>query len=191
MIAPERMRQDGGDLGCVTGRFQPPHEGHLELMELALLRHDSVALGITNPDPSARAPNDAHPGRHLASANPFTYFERVLLLRAMLNSREISPNRFIIVPFPLGVAIDCSDYVPREAVQYVRVYSDWELHKVELLRDYGYPVHVVQPVTEKRWSAATIRKSMIAGSAWRDMVPVSTLPLLDSFLAQRSIQQRG
>lgn len=178
------------ELGCVTGRFQPPHAGHRELIELALSRHSSVVIGVTNPDRSARASNEANPERHRPAANPFTYFERVLLLRALMDSSNIDPSRFIIVPFPLGRASDCRDYVPHDVVQYVRVYSDWELRKVELLRDSGYRVHAIEPEMPKQWSAGAIRKAMVAGADWRDLVPQSTVRLLNEFMTQRPIQER-
>ncbi len=178
------------ELGCVTGRFQPPHEGHLDLIQLALTRHDSIAIGITNPDQTARHRNDASVDRHLAAANPFTYFERALLLRALMRSQRVDPGRYIIVPFPLGSAATCPEYVPTGAVQYVRVYSEWELRKAELLGHSGYRVHVIQPESEKDRSASTIRAAMTVGDEWREMVPAPTVELLDVFLAQRPMLER-
>jgi cytidyltransferase-like protein len=176
--------------GCVTGRFQPPHEGHLELIELALDRHSSIVIGITNPDAASRIRHDANPRRHLAGANPFTYFERVLLLRALMEWRGVDPRRYVIVPFWLGRDETRRSYLPSNPIQYVRVYSDWERRKVELLRGSGYLVHVIEPSTPKARSAGAIREAMVAGGRWHEMVPPPTVGLLDVFLEELSIEER-
>ena len=37
-------------LGCVTGRFQPVHEQHLELFGIALAECAHQIVAVTNPD---------------------------------------------------------------------------------------------------------------------------------------------
>jgi nicotinamide-nucleotide adenylyltransferase len=183
-------KEVAADIGCVTGRFQPPHEGHLELIRVALSRHQTVIAGITNPDAGARAEDEHNPGRHLPQANPFTYYERLLLLRAVMDAEAVAPGRVEIVPFPLHSGALCLQYAPASALQYVRAYSEWERHKANMLRSYGYPVEVIEPATPKQRAGGDIRSAMATGGQWRDMVPASTVELLDVFLAQKPIEER-
>ena len=66
---------------AVTGRFQPVHHQHLELFALALAEHDHLVVAVTNPDSGARHEAATSTHRHTDAANPFTYFERLRLLR--------------------------------------------------------------------------------------------------------------
>ncbi|MGH9054633.1 MAG: adenylyltransferase/cytidyltransferase family protein, partial [Acidimicrobiales bacterium] len=129
-------------LGCVTGRFQPVHEQHLELFSVALKDCQRLVVGVTNPDTDARhvEPTSAH--RHLSSANPFTYYERTVLLGAALRGAGLA-ERCSVVPFDLTHPALWSQYVPLAAVQFVRAYSDWEREKAGRLAAAGYRVRLL------------------------------------------------
>jgi cytidyltransferase-like protein len=173
-------------LACVTGRFQPVHEQHLELFEIALRAADHLIVAVTNPDRAARRPEPTSAHRHRAEANPFTYYERMGLLRAALDARALTP-RTTIVPFDL-TRPDCwTDYVPRHARQFIRVYSDWERDKAQRLADAGYPITVLDGDPDARISASRIRAQMRDGdTTWRDVVPASILAALDELMSARS-----
>ncbi len=65
-----------GALACVTGRFQPLHDQHLELFEIALTHCEHLIIAITNPDPGARqAETELGP-------SPYRCGQSVYLLRA-------------------------------------------------------------------------------------------------------------
>jgi nicotinamide-nucleotide adenylyltransferase len=158
-------------LACVTGRFQPVHEQHLELFEIALRDADHLIVAVTNPDAGSRRaePTSAH--RHLPESNPFTFFERAWLLRAALESRGLT-TRTTIVPFDLTRPACWPDYVPLRARQVVRVHGDWERDKAQRLADAGYPVTVLEGDPADRISASDIRAQVRDGSAtWHDLVP--------------------
>ena len=59
-------------LACVTGRFQPVHEEHLELFEIALGASAHLIVAITNPDTGTLHADPASPHRHTRGATPFT-----------------------------------------------------------------------------------------------------------------------
>jgi cytidyltransferase-like protein len=73
--------------GCVHGRFQPFHSGHLEYALLAKKRCRRLLIGVTNPDLTWFMPEAANANRHTAESNPFTYFERALMLRDSCSTR--------------------------------------------------------------------------------------------------------
>lgn len=177
-------------LGCVTGRFQPVHAQHLTLFEWALDRCEHLIVAVTNPDPRARHEEPSSPHRHTATANPFTYFERVRLLEAAVQERGWSA-RVTTVPFDLTAPASWPDYVPLSARQVVRAYSAWERHKASLFERANYSVTLLEGDSTARISAGDIRTLMRAGdSGWRPLVPAPTVPLLEDMLSQRSMGDR-
>lgn len=177
-------------LACVTGRFQPLHDQHLELFEIALAHCEHLIIAITNPDPGARQaePSSAH--RHTAQANPFTYYERVRLIKVAISARALEA-RCTLVPFDLVRKEIWPQYVPLAARQFVRCYGDWEREKARWFEAGGYPVTLIEGLAFNRHSASTIRASMRAGGdAWQRLVPVATLTLLEQFLAETPMNTR-
>lgn len=178
-------------LSCVTGRFQPVHHQHLDLFEIALRDTDHLIVAVTNPDPGTRhaEPTSAH--RHLADANPFTYFERARLLQAALAARGWT-GRTTIVPFDLTRPEHWPDYVPLHARQVIRAYSGWERHKAELLAGAGYPVTVLDGDPNAKISASDIRARLHGGvQPWADMVPAPVAAILIELLSARSSADAG
>ena len=47
-------------------------------------RCEHLVVGITNPDPTLTREDEADPQRSIPSANPLTYFERYVMIRAAL-----------------------------------------------------------------------------------------------------------
>lgn len=178
-------------LSCVTGRFQPVHEQHLELFEIALREADHLIIAVTNPDPGARHEESTSGHRHLAEANPFTYFERARLLQAALADRGWAGHT-TIVPFDLTRPECWPHYVPLHARQVVRAYSSWERHKAGLLADAGYPVTVLDGDPADKVSATDIRAQLRdAPATWADLVPAPVAPILTELLADRSSTRTG
>lgn len=165
------------ELACVTGRFQPVHDQHLELFELAMRRAEHLVVAVTNPDPSARQEEATSTHRHRPSANPFTYYERSRLLGAALAEHGLTA-RTTIVPFDLTRPAHWSDYVPLHALHLVRAYSAWERHKAELLADAGYQVELMEGDPETRLSSSDIRSQIEQGRGWESLVPGSIVPVL-------------
>lgn len=167
----------------MTGRFQPVHEQHLELFEIALRASDHLIVAVTNPDSTARRaePTSAH--RHLAEANPFTYFERAQLLQAALAGRGLT-GRATIVPFDLTRPESWADYVPRHARHVVRAYGPWERRKASLLADAGYAVTVIDGDPATKISATDIRARLSGDpSTWVGLVPAAVAPVLADVLS--------
>jgi len=178
-------------LGCVTGRFQPVHAQHLELFGIALSQCRHVIVAVTNPDTGARHQEATSAHRHTASANPFTYFERVRLIEAAIRERGWS-ERITIVPFDLTRRDLWPQYVPVTAWHFVRAFSDWERQKAGWFADAGYEVTVIDGDPSNRISASDIRTGMQPGDArWHPLVPRATVALLDELLADRPIGERG
>lgn len=173
---------------ALTGRFQPFHSDHLELAHEALRLSRRLLIGITNPDArSLRAlPDNRH--RHLASANPFSYLERVRMIRAALEAASVAAQRFEIVPFPLETPEACATYIPRGTPQLVRVHSQWERTKARRLQEAGYPVLLLTRA-EKRISASRIRAAIASSEPWESQVPPGVKEVLLE-AGERALRER-
>ena len=159
--------------GMIHGRFQPFHCGHLEYLRLAAARSETLIVGITNPDPMQVAEEQTARHRHHDAANPYTYFERVCMIRAVLVDEGLA-ERSVIVPFPVNLPERFRFYVPPDVTHFIRVFSDWEATKAQRLRDAGSAVEVLQPGIEKAIEATDVRRRMLAGESWADLVPPGT-----------------
>lgn len=168
-------------IGCVTGRFQPVHDQHLDLFTLALASCEHLIIAITNPDAASRRPEDLAAHRHTDAANPFTYYERARLLDAASRARGFD-GRVTMVPFDLTQPDQWVHYVPLAARQFVRAYGEWEREKATRLTQAGYIVTLIQGDPTDRRSAADIRTSLTNGDArWRTLAPAGTENLLERF----------
>lgn len=168
-------------LVCVTGRFQPVHDQHLELFAIALREAEHLIVAVTNPDTGARHPEPTSAHRHLPVANPFTFYERARLLQTALAARGWA-DRTTIVTFDLTRPATWTEYVPIHARQFVRAYSAWERDKAARLGEAGYPVTVLDGDPATRVSASDIRARFDGG--WEQLVPASVVPLLGELLAE-------
>ena len=164
----------------VHGRFQPFHNGHLEYLRAARDLCDTLIVGITNPDPTVILEEPTSEHRHLPESNPYTYFERLLMVREVLRDEGVPDERWIIIPFPVNSPDRWRYYLPMNAVHYLRVFSDWEQSKVDRLCAHGYQVEVLLPVIEKEIEASEVRRRMTNDEDWRALVPAAVVRVIES-----------
>jgi cytidyltransferase-like protein len=155
----------------IHGRFQPFHNGHLEYLTGAAARSDEVFVGITNPDPARIRPEASDPLRHLPESNPYTYVERLLMVKAAAVDAGLDLERLHVIPFPVNEPELWAAYVPAGVTQYLRLFSDWGGTKLERLREAGYEVVVLDEGAEKAVSGADVREAMRTGGDWEALVP--------------------
>jgi nicotinamide-nucleotide adenylyltransferase len=164
----------------IHGRFQPFHNGHLEYLRGAAERSDEIFVGITNPDPARIKPEDADPVRHLPESNPFTYTERLLMVKAAATDLGLELERIHVIPFPVNEPELWAAYVPEGVTQYLRLFSDWGGMKLERLRAAGYEVVVLDEGAEKEISGADVRAAIREGGDWERLVPPGVARVLRS-----------
>lgn len=170
--------------GCIHGRFQPFHYGHLEYVLRAWQRCERLIVGITAADSAAVRKEDSSPHRHESASNPFTYFERLQMIRDTLFAEGLRARDFTLVPFPIQDPGLISHYVPKGTTHFVRVYSRWEEEKVRRLRDEGLHVEVLDPGEEKKVSGIEVRRLMREGLAWEHLVPGGAAEIVRRILAE-------
>ena len=93
---------DIAKIGVIHGRFQGLHYGHMEYLLEGKKRCDFLYIGVTNPDPGMTREDSADLKRSLPEENPFTYYERMIMLRDAMIESGINQTEFAIVPFPIN-----------------------------------------------------------------------------------------
>jgi nicotinamide-nucleotide adenylyltransferase len=156
--------------GMIHGRFQPFHLGHLEYLRAGSARSDELFVGITNPDPTRIRPEPSDPARHLPESNPWTYAERLLMVKAAAGDLGLDLARVHVIPFPVNEPELWPAYVPDGVTQYLRLFSEWGGTKLERLRDAGYEVVVLDQGAEKEISGADVRAALREGGDWESFV---------------------
>ncbi len=180
------------DVGCVHGRFQPPHKGHLEYVLAAKARCTFLWIGISRPMPGAGSMCEHAPHRTEAMANPLSYDERIELITAMLKAHGVPATEFACMPFPIDQPKELVRLVPRELTCFVTIYDQWNREKVRLLRDLGYRVEILyeRSIDQKIYSGTEIRASLLAADAdWRRLVPEEVARILIDMGVPRRLRQ--
>jgi nicotinamide-nucleotide adenylyltransferase len=157
--------------GMIHGRFQPFHNGHLEYLAGAAERSLEVFVGITNPDPARIKPEPSDPLRHLPESNPWSYTERLLMVKAAAADLGLELARVHVIPFPVNEPELWPAYVPDGVTQYIRLFSEWGGTKLDRLHAAGYEVVVLDEGVEKEVSGAAVRAALRDGGDWQSLVP--------------------
>jgi nicotinamide mononucleotide adenylyltransferase len=148
----------------IHGRFQPLPNGSPEYLKGAAAHSDEVWVGITNPDPTRVKPEPADPIRHLPESNPYTYAERLLMIKAVAEEVDVDVH---VIPFPVNEPELWPAYVPDGVTQYIRLFSDWGGTKLQRLEEAGHEVVVLDEGAEKEISGADVRAALRDGGDWR------------------------
>ncbi len=161
------------ETGVIHGRLQVLHNDHLRYLLAGKARCRHLVVGITNPDPSLTAADEAAPERHEPNANPLTYYERYVMIRDVLREAGLAEQEFSIVPFPVNRPELYRFYVPLDGTFFLTIYDDWGRRKKEMFESVGLRVEVLweKPPEQKGLLAGDIRERMARGEPWEDRVP--------------------
>jgi nicotinamide-nucleotide adenylyltransferase len=147
--------------GVFVGRFQPFHNGHLEVIKRIMKEVDELIIIVGSSQYSHRLDN------------PFTAGERITMIREALEEAEIQLSRIWIIPVPdihqhtLWVS-QIVGYSPKFDVVYA---NEPLTHR--LFKEAGFRVESVPFIKRKVYLATEIRKRMLTGENWNKLVPNS------------------
>ncbi len=153
------------DRAFIVGRFQPFHNGHLEIIRKILRENSSVIIGIGSAQYS-----------HTLQ-NPFTAGERHLMISTTLEQEGIF--QFYLVPIedvnsnPLWVA-----HVESLTPGFNRVYTNNPL-VTRLFREKHYRVESMDMINRREWSGTRIREKILKNLDWRSDVPRAVADIID------------
>lgn len=183
------MSKPRRSVGAVCGRFQPFHWGHAEYVRAAKELCDRLIIGITNPDPVSWDAVSESPHRHLADANPFSYYERMDMIRAALPELGIGHQDVEFVPFPILNPSLIRYYVPPQTLVFLTIYDEWGQKRCDLIRNEGLNVEVLwtRKPGEKVTTGSYIRETIRRNGLWRQCLPEGTARCLEQVLSTRMI----
>jgi nicotinamide-nucleotide adenylyltransferase len=147
--------------GLFVGRFQPFHNGHLEVIIDVLKEMDEIIIVIGSAQYS-----------HYLN-NPFTAGERATMIRRVLDEAKIPASKTWIVPVAdvhvhmLWVA-KVVGYTPKFSV----VYSNEPLTR-RLFSEAGCQVKSIPFHKRTIYSSTEIRQRMLTNKDWKMLVPKS------------------
>jgi len=159
--------------GLIIGRFQPFHLGHLRLIEFAAREVDSLIIGTGSSQ-------ESH-----TRQNPFTAEERRMMVENSIT------GKFEIFDIP-----DVNDdrtwvsHVEKIVPKFDSVYTYGELER-QLFKEAGYPVRATPFFDRGNYSGTEIRRRILAGEEWKDLVPEGTLKVMNEIRGEERIKKLG
>jgi nicotinamide-nucleotide adenylyltransferase len=179
--------------GVIHGRFQVLHKDHLAYLLAGKAECEHLVVGITNPDPSLTAADDADPKRSDPQANPLTFYERLLLVKCALLDAGLTEMDFSITPLPINFPERYLDYVPMQATFFLTVYDSWGRRKLEHFQSLGLKIRLLWERTPetKGLSGQDIRQAMATNELWELLVPESTAILCKAWGVPERLRARG
>lgn len=169
-------------LGVIHGRFQGLHLGHMEYLLAGASRCEHLIIGLTNYDPALEKPATIQELNRVRSrSNPFTFYERMAMLRDSLIEAGLTQNRFDVVPFPIEFPAHIRNFTPPEAVYYMTIYDAWGRQKKQILEDLGLTVEVmwVRDDSQRLTSGTEVRDLIAMGQPWQHLVPPAARRLIE------------
>ena len=163
--------------GLFVGRFQPFHKGHLEVVKKILKDVDELVIIVGSCQYSHRLDN------------PFTTGERITMIRRALQEEGIPLSRIWIIPVPdvhqhaLWVS-QIVGYSPKFDV----VYANEPLTR-RLFLESGFRVESMPFIKRKVYLATEIRKRMLAGENWKELVPSSVAKFIEEIDGDARLRQ--
>jgi cytidyltransferase-like protein len=177
-------------LTVIHGRFQGLHYGHIEYLLSALSKCKHLIIGITNFYPNLiNTVDNTDKNRFKDESNPFSYYERMIMIRDSLLDEKIELSQFDIVPFPIEKEEDILYFAPDNAIYFMTIYDEWGNKKKEKLEKLGLKVEVMweKNISEKPVCATMIRK-MIGNkdNTWLKMVPSA----VSKYILEKSLDKK-
>lgn len=182
-------------IGVIHGRFQLLHNGHMEYLLAGKQRCEYLLIGITNYLSTAKnydiSKIDAH--RLTPSANPFSYYERMEMIRLAMLENQIDARSFSIVPFPIEQPEGIFNFAPKDAIYYMTIYDAWGKEKRKILEEMGLHVEVMWERTEaeKPISGTLVRNNIISGNDWQSLVPKSVAEYIKNHNLDQRLKEHG
>lgn len=144
--------------GLFVGRFQPFHNGHLKGIEWALKRCDELVIAVGSTQ------------RSFGRMDLFTAGERVEMIRRVLKARKLDGRCITIPVSDINNNALWVSHLTSLCPEFKVVFSNNSLVKL-LFSEAGRKVLEVPLFERKRCDGTYIRKLMLSGDKWKELVP--------------------
>jgi cytidyltransferase-like protein len=177
-------------IGVIAGRFQPFHLGHLDaVQEVArICGHAVVGIVVTNvPSESQELESSSlHPAK-----NPFSFFERYLMIKSSLRAGADDVAILPILPFlekRFQKFKQLNDlYLPHDRKWFLPVKGASEARIAGWYESIGEPVECIK--VRHDISAREIRRRIVSDEQWESYVPKEAINLLETFEVPRRLKE--
>jgi nicotinamide-nucleotide adenylyltransferase len=149
----------------VIGRFQPLHEGHMDVIRKCASESERLIIGIGSAQYSHSVDN------------PFTAGERYLMIDKALEAEGISSYSIVPIEDINRYSVWVS-HVVSMSPPFKRVYTNNPLTK-RLFVEAGFEVLNSPLYNRSVYSGTEIRRRMAAGEDWRSLVPEAVAEVID------------
>jgi len=146
------------------GRFQPFHLGHYSTICAIAKEVDELVIGIG----SAQKSHDPW--------NPFTAGERVMMIRHALEDADVKHYAIPIEDLQRNAV--WVSHIISMSPPFDVVYSNNPL-VIQLFREANMNVRQPPMFNRKGYSGTEVRKKMIEGEDWRQLVPAAVAEVID------------
>ncbi len=149
----------------LLGRFQPFHNGHLKIVKDMVREAEYIVIAIGSAQFSH------------SLENPFTAGERITMISRALVKEGIENYHLVAVEDLHRYAVWVS-HVTSQVPKFDVVYAHNPL-SLRLFKEGGYKVVELELYEPDKYSGTEIRRRMIVGERWRDLVPEAVAELVD------------
>jgi len=150
--------------GFLIGRFQPFHDGHVQLVEEIATEVDELIVGIGSAD-------DSHTVR-----NPFTAGERIMMITKTLET--VSITTYTVPIEDLNRNSVWVSHVRSMSPRFDVAYSNNPL-VIQLFIEAGVEVRQTAMFDRDHLKGSEIRQLMIEGGDWEQYVPEPVVEVVD------------
>lgn len=179
------------DKGVVQSRFQIINLKHIEYILAAKMRCDTLYIGIIDPDDLYVAEGIGDQFT-MDDDDLLTYLERYEMIHDALLEFGVRREEFEIVPFPLGRPDYLKRYVPAEAKYFMSISDESDEEIKRILMEMKLDIEVMWRRTEeKNITSREIRRRIVLGEEWEQLVPKSTYRYLIDHNIDNRIRARG
>jgi nicotinamide-nucleotide adenylyltransferase len=159
--------------GFFIGRFQPFHDGHLQIVEEIASEVDELVVGIGSA-------GDSHTER-----NPFTAGERIMMITKTLESLGITT--YTVPIEDLNRNSVWVSHVQSMSPRFDVAYSNNPL-VIQLFIEAGVEVRQTAMFNRDDLKGSEIRNQMIDGDGWEQHVPGAVVEVIDEIDGIQRIQ---
>lgn len=153
------------------------HRGHIQVIERILDEVEEVIIGIGSAQVSH------------SIKDPFTAGERVMMITKALAENNVDASRYYVIPVQ---DIECNSiwvaHMEMLTPPFEHVYSGNPLVQ-RLFTEKGYQVTEPPLFNRKSYSGTEVRRRMLSGDKWEELVPQSVIKAINEIDGISRIKQ--
>lgn len=159
-------------IGIVHGRFQPPHNGHINYILTAIDKCEHLIIGICTPNICTEEESLKTGFPCTQKLNPFSHKDREIMITLSLDEKNIPREKYSFVDFPSDYK-NIQNLIPKDSVFFISRSSNMDDRKKVYIESLGYKTESIIIIDGERIeSGQNIRASIEKNDGvWKSLVP--------------------